>query len=77
MDIPEGAGYIHTELQSLDNFLANHVSETIGQRLAQTSTLSQIAQIVTNLEHFQVACPELERTLNNLRSAPHAAFVYH
>jgi len=60
MDIPEGTIYIHTELQSLDNFLANHVSETIGQRLAQTSTLSRIAQIVTNLEHFQVACPELE-----------------
>ncbi|KAF8351587.1 rsec15 [Amanita rubescens] len=53
--------------KSLDNFLANHVCETISQRLTQTLTLSQIAQIVTNLEHFQVACPELEHTLNNLR----------
>ncbi|KAF8631569.1 hypothetical protein AX15_002320 [Amanita polypyramis BW_CC] len=53
--------------KSLDNFLAKHVSETIGHRLAGTSTLSQIAQIVTNLEHFQIACPELEHTLNNLR----------
>ncbi|KAK2466101.1 hypothetical protein APHAL10511_001743 [Amanita phalloides] len=53
--------------KSLDSFLANHVSEMIGQRLAHTSTLSQIAQIVMNLEHFQIACLELEHTLNNLR----------
>ncbi|KAF8897720.1 exocyst complex component, sec15 subunit [Infundibulicybe gibba] len=54
---------------SLDNLLIKHISETIGQRLAGTSTLSQIAQIVTNLEHFQVACLELGRSLTNLRSA--------
>lgn len=54
-------------LQSLDNLLTGHISEAIGRRLAGTSTLSQIAQIVTNLEHFQVACTELERSLTNLR----------
>jgi exocyst complex component 6 len=53
--------------QSLDSLLAKHVSERIGQRLAGTSTLSQIAQVVTNLEHFQVACTELERSLTSLR----------
>jgi hypothetical protein len=52
----------------LDNLLIKNVSESIGQRLAGTSTLSQIAQIVTNLEHFQVACTELERSLTSLRS---------
>ena len=30
-------------------------------------TLSQIAQIVTNLEHFQIACTELQRSLTSLR----------
>ncbi|KAH7931199.1 exocyst complex subunit Sec15-like protein [Leucogyrophana mollusca] len=54
--------------KSLDNLLSNHVSESVGKRLASTSTLSQIAQIVTNLEHFQVACSELERSLSSLRS---------
>ncbi|KAJ7683972.1 rsec15 [Mycena rosella] len=55
--------------KSLDDLLQNHISQTIGKRLAGTSTLSQIAQIVTNLEHFQVACVELQRSLNNLRSS--------
>ncbi|KAJ6598867.1 rsec15 [Mycena vulgaris] len=55
--------------KSLDDLLHNHISQTIGKRLAGTSTLSQIAQIVTNLEHFQVACVELQRSLNNLRSS--------
>ncbi|THV08361.1 rsec15, partial [Dendrothele bispora CBS 962.96] len=55
--------------QSLDSLLITHISETVGKRLASTTTLSQIAQIVTNLEHFQVACTELERSLTNLRTA--------
>ncbi|KAG6869345.1 hypothetical protein C0993_000098 [Termitomyces sp. T159_Od127] len=46
-----------------------HVSEAIGKRLASLSTLSQIAQIVTNLEYFQALCPELERSLANLQPA--------
>ncbi|PFH51362.1 hypothetical protein AMATHDRAFT_40154 [Amanita thiersii Skay4041] len=55
--------------KSLDHLLIKHISETIRQRLSTITTLSQIAQIVTNLEHFQAACPELECSLNNLRSA--------
>ncbi|KAF8639756.1 hypothetical protein AX17_001018 [Amanita inopinata Kibby_2008] len=55
--------------KSLDNLMIKHISEAIGQRLAETSTLSQIAQIVTNLEHFQAACPGLEISLNTLRFA--------
>ncbi|KAJ7284017.1 rsec15 [Mycena rebaudengoi] len=55
--------------KSLDGLLINHISDAIGQRLAGTSTLTQIAQIVTNLEHFQVACAELQRSLTNLRSS--------
>ena len=38
----------------------------------KTSTLSQVAQIITNLEHFEIACAELERSLKALRyAAPH------
>ncbi|KAF7332249.1 Rsec15 protein [Mycena kentingensis (nom. inval.)] len=55
--------------KSLDNLLINHISKTIGQRLGVLSTLTQIAQIVTNLEHFQVTCSELQRSLTNLRSS--------
>ncbi|KAG5651378.1 hypothetical protein H0H81_008877 [Sphagnurus paluster] len=54
---------------ALDSLLMEHISDPIGKRLAGTSTLSQIAQIVTNLEYFQVACSELEGSIANLRSA--------
>ncbi|KAL0562829.1 Rab GTPase-binding exocyst subunit S15, partial [Marasmius crinis-equi] len=43
--------------------------ETINQRLAGIPNLSQIAQIVTNVEYFQTGCTELERLLTNLRTA--------
>ncbi|KAJ6576017.1 rsec15 [Mycena vulgaris] len=39
--------------KSLDDLLYNHISQTIGKRLAGTSPLSQIAQIVTNLDSSQ------------------------
>ncbi|KAG6854896.1 hypothetical protein C0991_012086 [Blastosporella zonata] len=55
--------------KSLDKLLIEHISEPVGKRLAGTATLSQIAQIVTNLEYFQEACSELERSLSSLRSA--------
>ena len=55
--------------KSLDRLLMNHVSIPIRNRLTSTSTLSQIAQCITNLEHFEVACGELEKSLTSLRSA--------
>ncbi|KDQ64317.1 hypothetical protein JAAARDRAFT_52281 [Jaapia argillacea MUCL 33604] len=61
--------------KSLDNLLSNHISSSISQRLASTSTLSQIAQIVTNLEYFQVACGELERGCTSLRSTQRGASI--
>ncbi|KAJ8584776.1 exocyst complex subunit Sec15-like protein [Rhizopogon salebrosus TDB-379] len=54
--------------KSLDNLLSNHITESIGKCLNSTSTLTQAAQIVSNLEHFEVACSELERSLTSLRS---------
>ncbi|KAJ3892080.1 rsec15 [Lentinula edodes] len=55
--------------KSLDNLLINHICGSINNRLAETTNLSQLAQIVTNAEHFQVACEELERSLTSLRTA--------
>ncbi|KIJ70132.1 hypothetical protein HYDPIDRAFT_172026 [Hydnomerulius pinastri MD-312] len=54
--------------RSLDKLLSNHISDSISKRLQSTSALSQIAQIVTNLEYFEIACTELGRSLTNLRS---------
>ena len=56
-----------TDLQSLDGLLSDHVSQGIAQKLRSMSNLSQIAQIVVNLEHFSTACDELEGVLMNLR----------
>ncbi|KAH9002467.1 exocyst complex component sec15 subunit [Lactarius hatsudake] len=55
--------------KSLDLILSNYVSEGYGGNLTKTSTLSQVAQIITNLEHFEVACAELERSITAIRSA--------
>ncbi|KAF5363967.1 hypothetical protein D9756_000396 [Leucocoprinus leucothites] len=55
--------------KSLDNLFIKSICETIIQRLATTTTVPQIAQLVTNIEHFQVACQELERALTSLRYA--------
>ncbi|KAN0128553.1 Exocyst complex subunit Sec15-like domain containing protein [Lactarius tabidus] len=54
--------------KSLDLILSNYVSDGYGGNLTKTSTLSQVAQIITNLEHFEVACAELERSLTAIRS---------
>ncbi|KAJ2916455.1 hypothetical protein MD484_g4020, partial [Candolleomyces efflorescens] len=62
-------------LESLDNLLIKHISEAVGQRLVGTSTLTQIAQIITNLEHFQAACAELQRSLTNLRSSQRGGII--
>ncbi|KAG7096752.1 hypothetical protein E1B28_004164 [Marasmius oreades] len=55
--------------KSLDRLLINHISGAINQRLGAIPNLSQIAQLVTNVEYFQTTCTELERSLTNLRTA--------
>ncbi|KAI9574653.1 exocyst complex subunit Sec15-like-domain-containing protein [Boletus coccyginus] len=69
----EGVSQHHSNIddllsRSLDKLLSNHISDSITKRLQSTSALSQIAQIVTNLEYFEVACNELGKSLTNLRS---------
>ncbi|KAG2013848.1 rsec15 [Coprinopsis cinerea AmutBmut pab1-1] len=76
----EGVSQHHRDIdeilsKSLDNLLIKYISESIARRLAGTSTLTQIAQIVANLEHFQHACEELERSLTNLRSTQRGGIV--
>ncbi|THG93626.1 hypothetical protein EW026_g7662 [Hermanssonia centrifuga] len=70
----EGVSQHHRDIddllsKSLDNLLSKYISESIARRAEATSNLSQIAQIVTNLEHLEVACSELERSLTNIRSS--------
>ncbi|KAI9001365.1 exocyst complex component sec15 subunit [Trametes punicea] len=55
--------------KSLDTILTNYISESIAKRAQSTNNLSQLAQIITNLEHFEIACSELERSLTNIRSS--------
>ncbi|KAF9534726.1 rsec15 [Crepidotus variabilis] len=61
--------------KSLDNLLSKSISEAIAKRLASTRAMAQVAQIVTNLEHFQVACGELGRSLTNLRSTQRGGII--
>lgn len=53
--------------QSLDGLLTTHVASEISKRLKVMNNLSQIAQVVVNLEHFATACDELEGVLAGLR----------
>jgi hypothetical protein len=53
--------------QSLDGLLIDHVSSQIVKRVSGMSNLSQIAQVVVNIEHFATACEELEGVLMSLR----------
>ncbi|KAI0368063.1 rsec15 [Pilatotrama ljubarskyi] len=55
--------------KSLDTILCDYISDSIARRAQSTTNLSQLAQIITNLEHFDIACSELERSLTNIRSS--------
>ncbi|OKL56749.1 hypothetical protein UA08_07879 [Talaromyces atroroseus] len=47
---------------ALDDLLSNQVCETLVERLS-SQYLGQIVQILINLEHFEMACQELEALL--------------
>ncbi|WFD29125.1 Rab GTPase-binding exocyst subunit S15 [Malassezia sp. CBS 17886] len=54
--------------QSLDELLVQQISSHIRATVEQSHNLSQIAQIIVNVEHFQLACTELEIWLANARN---------
>lgn len=54
--------------QSLDELLSEKVCRSLVERLS-SQYLGQIVQILINLEHFEVACQELEHLLLAARSA--------
>lgn len=54
--------------RSLDELLVQQISVTIRETVEQSQNLSQIAQIIVNIEHFQLACRELEAWLNNAQT---------
>lgn len=51
----------------MDDLLSNQVCETLVERLG-SQYLGQIVQILINLEHFEMACQELEALLVAARS---------
>ncbi|RPD64354.1 exocyst complex component sec15 subunit [Lentinus tigrinus ALCF2SS1-7] len=55
--------------KSLDTILITYISESLAKRAKSTANVPQIAQIITNLEHFEISCTELERSLTNIRSS--------
>ncbi|KAF8341518.1 exocyst complex component, sec15 subunit [Cantharellus anzutake] len=77
----EGATYYYRSTddslrESLDRLLATHVSEKISARLSSASTLPQAAQNIVNVEHFVVACAELEEQLTQLRTSRRGGHIY-
>ncbi|KZS98038.1 exocyst complex component sec15 subunit [Sistotremastrum niveocremeum HHB9708] len=55
--------------KSLDNLLAISIVQNLVKRIDSTSSLSQIAMVATDLEYFQMACDELERTATSYRTS--------
>ncbi|KAG9043424.1 hypothetical protein FS837_009637 [Tulasnella sp. UAMH 9824] len=69
----EGVSHHHRDIdellsKALDQLLTRHVSENMTTRLTSARNISQIAQLITNVEHFQAACTVLEEQLMKLRS---------
>lgn len=56
---------------ALDDLLCNEVCQSLVDRLASQYP-GQIVQILTNVEHFETACHELEALLFEARSSPSA-----
>lgn len=60
-----------TDFQSLDELLTEKVCKSLVERLS-SQYLGQIVQILINLEHFEIACQELEQLLIRARSSTSA-----
>lgn len=54
--------------QSLDELLIQQISTNIRATVEHSHNLNQIAQIIVNAEHFQLACAELEAWLASSRN---------
>lgn len=55
-------------VKALDELLSEKVCRSLVERLS-SQYLGQIVQILINLEHFEVACQELEQLLVAARSS--------
>ncbi|KAL2007179.1 hypothetical protein VTN00DRAFT_8617 [Thermoascus crustaceus] len=66
-DFPHPDVIDKTLRDALDELLSNKVCETLVERLS-SQYLGQIVQILINLEHFELACQELEILLAAARS---------
>ncbi|KAG8865136.1 hypothetical protein FRB96_000025 [Tulasnella sp. 330] len=69
----EGVSHQHRDIdellrKALDQLLTKHVSENIAHHLSSTRNVSQVAQVLTNIEYFQETCTILEEQLMKLRA---------
>lgn len=55
-------------LQALDELLTKHVAKRMEAMLTGIGNLTQIAQLVVNMEFFRLAAEKLEGSLANIRS---------
>ncbi|KAG9015549.1 hypothetical protein FRB94_000154 [Tulasnella sp. JGI-2019a] len=69
----EGVSHHHRDIdellrKALDQLLTKHVSENIAFHMASCRNVSQVAQMLTNIEYFQETCTVLEDQLMKLRA---------
>ncbi len=58
-----------TKWQSLDQLLCDQIYKPLMERASLQLPPSQVVQIMTNLEHFEEACRELQGELARARSS--------
>ena len=68
MRCPDTLALLINLLKSLDDLLSKKVCQILVERLS-SQYLGQIVQILINLEHFEVACGQLELLLATTRSS--------
>ena len=69
VSFPSASDFLHTDLvQSLDELLCERICRPLIERLSSQYP-GQIVQILTNLEHFERACQELQGELAQARSS--------
>jgi hypothetical protein len=77
----EGVSHHHRDIddllrKSLDQLTSKRIVDNLSNRLSSTSAPQQIAQVITNVEHFQVATTELEEQLTKLRASQRGGRIH-
>ncbi|EJD48589.1 exocyst complex component, sec15 subunit [Auricularia subglabra TFB-10046 SS5] len=76
----EGVSQHHRDVdellgKTLDKLLTTSIADKIAARVATSNNFSQICQVITNSEYFQVMCAELENGLPSLRPTQRGGMI--